>query len=127
MDLNTIHYKKYFESYLGRLNPRGKGECSVRCPFHEDKRPSLSVNLTKGVWHCFAGCGAGGVIAFEQQKNGGTRGDAWHRVLTILGLPPGSVTAPDTQVYDYRDQTGALLYQVLRLPGKRFQATPAGR
>ena len=29
------------------------------CPFHEDKKPSLSVNQALGVWYCF-GCGAGG-------------------------------------------------------------------
>jgi DNA primase len=26
-----------------------------RCPFHEDRKPSLSVDAVKGLWHCF-GC-----------------------------------------------------------------------
>ncbi len=35
-----------------------------RCPFHNDKTPSMVVNAEKGLWHCF-GCGEGGdVIAF---------------------------------------------------------------
>ena len=29
------------------------------CPFHDDQNPSLSVNVEKGVWHCF-GCGRSG-------------------------------------------------------------------
>lgn len=29
------------------------------CPFHDDHKPSLSVNQDKGLWHCF-GCGRGG-------------------------------------------------------------------
>ena len=34
------------------------------CPFHNDKGPSLSVSMEKGVYHCF-GCGASGnVITF---------------------------------------------------------------
>lgn len=33
-----------------------------KCPFHEDKNPSLSIDLDKGVWKCHAGCGAGSVI-----------------------------------------------------------------
>ncbi len=33
----------------------------ARCPFHEDKRPSLTVSREKGLFHCF-GCGAGGDI-----------------------------------------------------------------
>lgn len=32
----------------------------VRCPFHGDNNPSLSIQLDRnGVWKCFAGCGSG--------------------------------------------------------------------
>jgi DNA primase len=31
----------------------------ARCPFHDDKTPSLSLSPEKGVWHCFS-CGRGG-------------------------------------------------------------------
>ncbi len=31
------------------------------CPFHDDKSPSLSVDPTKNVWHCF-GCDKGGSV-----------------------------------------------------------------
>ena len=30
-----------------------------KCPFHSDKKASMSVNPEKGLWHCF-GCDAGG-------------------------------------------------------------------
>ncbi len=42
------------------LKRQGK-QYSGRCPFHEDKKPSLSVDPVKGLWHCF-GCGAGGDV-----------------------------------------------------------------
>ena len=32
----------------------GSVELTTRCPFHKDKKPSLSVNLTKGVYKCHA-------------------------------------------------------------------------
>lgn len=36
------------------------------CPFHDEKTPSLSINIEKGVFHCF-GCGAqGGVKRFAE-------------------------------------------------------------
>jgi DNA primase len=38
-----------------------------RCPFHEDRSPSFSVNAVDKLYHCF-GCGAGGdVIKFVQE------------------------------------------------------------
>lgn len=41
-----------------------------RCPFHEDKSPSLSVNREKGLFNCF-GCGAGGdVFDFVMKSQG---------------------------------------------------------
>lgn len=45
------------------FRPRGT-RGTVRCLFHEDKTPSLSFDIEKGVFHCF-GCGqSGGVKAF---------------------------------------------------------------
>jgi len=31
-----------------------------RCPFHDDKGPSLVVTPGKGLWHCLGACGKGG-------------------------------------------------------------------
>ena len=38
----------------------------VRCPFHHDQCPSLSIHPRKMVWKCFAGCGQGGLRDIEQ-------------------------------------------------------------
>lgn len=41
-----------------------------RCPFHEEKTPSFSVNPVEKLYYCF-GCGEGGdLIKFVQQKEG---------------------------------------------------------
>jgi DNA primase len=43
---------------------------SGRCPFHEEKTPSFSVNPTEKLYYCF-GCGAGGnLFRFVQEKEG---------------------------------------------------------
>ena len=39
-------------------------EFSIRCPFHNDSVASCSINTEKGVWICFAGCGAGSLESF---------------------------------------------------------------
>lgn len=52
------------------LEPRKVGkEHSVRCPFHEDRTPSLFLSSEKGVWTCFS-CGRGGdgIGLFQELK-----------------------------------------------------------
>ena len=44
-----------------------KEEFSIKCPFHEDKIDSCSINIEKGVWICFAGCGSGNLKGFLQK------------------------------------------------------------
>lgn len=89
---------------------------SARCPAHDDSSPSLSVKAGRDqpvVLYCHAGC--------DQDK-----------ILTELGLTFADISAPredndrDTaewtpagpasDVYDYRDEDGRLLFQVLRVP-----------
>ena len=41
-----------------------------RCPFHEERTPSFSVNAERKLYHCF-GCGAGGdLLKFVQETEG---------------------------------------------------------
>ena len=44
--------------------PLGTDEFSVICPFHDDKVASCAINVEKGVWICFAGCGQGSLKTF---------------------------------------------------------------
>ena len=47
--------------------PINRNEFSLVCPFHLDATPSCSINLDKGVWICFAGCGQGSLRGFIQR------------------------------------------------------------
>src|SRR5262245_48100658 len=51
-----------FGRHLDLTPLRGRHRGLVRCPFHQDRTPSLSVDLEAGMFHCF-GCGASGGIA----------------------------------------------------------------
>ena len=56
-------------SYGISLEKKGSSFMGL-CPFHEDKNPSLSVDQSKGLFHCF-GCGAGGdVFDFVMRHQG---------------------------------------------------------
>jgi hypothetical protein len=50
----------YYATELERLRAAGRRD-SARCPFHDDTRPSLSVNLAAGAFRCHVlECGAQG-------------------------------------------------------------------
>src|SRR2546421_9849576 len=51
-------------------------ELRLRCPFHEDSTPSLSINAETGKFHCF-GCHAkgGDIFDFVVTKEGIAAGD----------------------------------------------------
>jgi hypothetical protein len=59
------YYKKLFPYIVS-----GREWVNVRCCFHIDKNPSLSINLKSGGYFCHA-CGAkgGDVLSFHMRKN----------------------------------------------------------
>ena len=104
------------------------------CPFHPDRKtPNLSAD-EKGV-KCFA-CGEGGDIFWFHGK---LKGLPFTNVLTelakqyaphlLLSNGNGHQNLPQKEVaqYDYRDEDGELLFQVIRYEPKDFrQRTPDG-
>ncbi len=82
----------------------------ARCPAHADRTPSLSVKQdgNKVLLYCHAGCST-------------------HSVLAALNLSERDLFDAEETVYPYRDEQGVLLFEVVRLPGKRFfQRKPDG-
>ncbi len=99
-----------------------RGGWTARCPAHEDKNPSLSISESGGkiLLKCFAGCATSAIVSAvglsmadlfaEPKPNGNGAG--------------GRIVA----TYDYADETGRLLFQVVRFEPKDFrQRRPDGR
>ena len=95
---------------------RQNGEVRVRCLFHEDNNPSMSINVKTGQWHCFAGCGGGSIFQFVTKKDGVDHSTA---VATVYGSEP-KITSKIHATYDYRDEAGVLLFQAIRFVPKKF-------
>lgn len=97
----------------GRKMPSG---WMTRCPAHDDRNPSLSLRDIDGkvLVHCHAGCDQRSVI----------------EALKALGLWPEPEPRYSRRImaaYDYRDEAGNLLYQVVRTDPKGFfQRRPDG-
>lgn len=113
------------DSLLAKLDPVRKNGAGwmARCPAHEDPTPSLSIHERNGkiLVKCFAGCSFESICAAAGTKPG--------ELFSDNGAVPSIVAT-----YDYTDESGALLYQVLRYePGfggekKTFrQRRPGGK
>lgn len=96
-----------------------------RCPFHDDKTPSLVVSPTKNLWHCLGACATGGSVIDWVMKAEGVSfrhavewlrndlplaADAPVKQSTVRKLPaPVSADADDAallaQVIDYYHAT----------------------
>ena len=62
VDFKIIRQHLGFADVLAHYGIKSVGnnkQVKVLCPFHDDHKPSLGVNLDKGVYNCFA-CGDGG-------------------------------------------------------------------
>lgn len=109
--LDTVHTAL---SLAGAHQARENGDWT--CPAHDDHTPSLSVNQgDKGaVLHCQAGCELGSIL------------DAIG--LTARDLFDDDPDRPQviTATYDYTDETGNLLYQVVRYANKKFSQRKPG-
>lgn len=124
-DLTPEHIRSYFTARLPDARFKSdRAQQMVRCLWHTDYTASLSINLERGIWNCKAGCGEGGLIAFEAQFSACDRVTAAQNIFEILGIKQpkqDSMFARKPEaVYDYTDEAGRLLYQKLRYPGKRF-------
>ena len=106
-------YRRFFELHLKGIKWRTGGEGAAKCPFHEDRKASLSVNRESGLWFCHA-CNVGGTA---------------HEFAERLRVEaPASNRKSAEHVFNYRDERGELLYQVVRFAGKKFsQRRPDGK
>jgi DNA primase len=93
------------------------GNFVARCPFHNEKTPSFSVNVSKQLYHCF-GCGASGnAIRFLMEHDGLHFVEAIEVLANQAGL-----TVPEELGFQETQNTGeANLYTLLSAAEKFYQ------
>lgn len=73
IDFAFVKENASFERVLGHYQIALRGRSAQRsaiCPFHPDKRPSLRLELDKGVFHCFACEAKGNMLEFVARLEG---------------------------------------------------------
>ena len=119
------------EAYGLQPRPSARG-FSCRCPAHDDGHASLSVaegDHGATLFHCFTGCGFPAIAAalgFEVRQLCGEEAISHQpsAVSEVKDKPVFAVLTADSRqptaytLYDYRDETGCLLFQTVRGPFK---------
>lgn len=104
-------------AYKGARRQHGE-EIRGNCPLseHEDKRGSFGFSISKDAWACSCGNGKGSEL---RERVGWRNGN---------GSPQPKYSARNiVREYDYRDEKGTLLFQVVRFEPKDFrQRQPNG-
>lgn len=104
-----------------RLHGRKSGaDWLAYCPAHMDKNPSLSLRDVDGkvLVHCHAGCDQRRVIEALDARG------LWPERQRVQRVDRSAVAA----TYDYRDEVGQVLFQVVRTEPKGFfQRHPDGQ
>lgn len=115
MILTTEQIRRYFEHRLaGQKIPRNN-KPSVKCPFHADNAPSLTLFLDgSGGFNCNAGsCGAkGNLFQFEARISGCDLQTAEQNISQITGAVASQSSAIGrlTATYDYRQASGSVSF-----------------
>lgn len=105
------------EEYFGQIGVQAQAARGdwrdALCPFHEDRSRSFTFNVKSGGWKCQAGCGSGGLKEIAERSQ-----IPFPRGSAPSDAPRAAKKAPAEQVlecaYDYKDEQGALIFQVLR-------------
>jgi len=100
---------------LQKVKRLSTGEYVALCPAHKEKKQSLSIAQKddKILVHCFVGCTAEAIV----ESLGLRMADLF---LDTVEAPPVKQPVID-KVYDYRDEQGNYLYQVVRMIPKDFR------
>jgi len=110
-----------FVARLDGVRPSKEGYMAL-CPAHGDKNPSLSVNVGDGgriLLYCHARCSFESIVA-ALGLEASDLGPDEHWATKKCG-------SPVDVAYPYVDESRALLYEVVRRPGKQFrQRRPDG-
>lgn len=113
----TEDTRHIYESLIPGLKWTDKKETSANCPLHDDIHPSMSINNETGKWYCHV-CNTGGSAETLNKK--------------IKGIEPGMNTISGKKnidtIYEYTDESGRRLYQVVRYkePKTFLQRRPDG-
>ncbi len=81
-----------FRRHIKQIKRHENNHAIGLCPFHNDRNPSFSVDLTTGKWKCHStSCGkSGGLLAFSREVGERLPDEIYREFIDEIGLKPKS-------------------------------------
>lgn len=131
MDKQTIidhlDKKAYYSSELPSFKSNGSGIGQALCPFHDETKASLTMNLETGQFKCFGCNKKGSIFDFYMERHSVD----YKTAFNVLAKEAGLTTEPQKRIvktYDYVNESDKLIFQTVRYEPKDFkQRRPDGK
>ncbi len=102
------------------LRKQGKNFVGL-CPFHNDRKPSFSVNPVKQIYKCFS-CGAGGdVLRFVQQQDHLSFSETVLKLAQRYRIPIENRSPQQQQAYEHKRTHQDQLHETLAMAADFYQ------
>ena len=99
MQISEIKSRLSLESVLSHYSLTPDRNNRLKCPFHDDKTPSMQVYPKTGTWTCFSSncsAGSGDQIDFIMKRESCTKHEAILKAKGLLGV---ATTPPDAESF----------------------------
>lgn len=125
--IDRLNIKAYYTSELPSIKSNGSNMAQALCPWHNDTKPSLTINLSTGQFKCFGCDSKGSVFDFYMKRHSVDYKTAFNALAKEAGLTI-EAQRKVVKTYDYVDESGKLLFQTVRYEPKDFkQRRPDGK
>jgi len=126
--LNNLKIPEFYRDHVEKFHANGNGQGKGCCPFHPDEKPSLSVNFETGQYFCHVCNDGGDLFKFYMRHKQVDFKEALSQLSEYSGLSGEKVSNKIECVYRYTDESGTLLFEVVRYTPKTFrQRRPDGK
>ena len=112
--LSRLDFNSYYQSQLGNLGKiksNGWSE-ALLCPFHDEQKPSMGVNIISGQFNCF-GCGAkGSIFNFHMKKYDIDFKTSLSELAKIAGIELSIPQFPQSNTNSYKNLSFEELFNI---------------
>jgi len=126
--IDRLDIRGFYSAELPSIKWNGSAMGQAICPFHEDTKPSLTINLKTAQFKCFGCDKKGSLFDFYMARYNVDYRTAFNALAKEAGLNIEKPQKKIVKTYDYVDESGKIIFQTVRYDPKDFkQRRPDGK